>query len=143
MNENPSIEHSIHWSFWIICVLALIWNGLGSINFVVQMNPEMIEGYREVERAIIEGRPIWATTGFALSVFGGTLGCGLLLLKKKIAFYAFALSMAGTLVTMVHTISLDIEFGAVEILFILLLPVVVAAFLIWYSKYSAGKGWVG
>ncbi len=142
MNEQPNIKNAAHWSFWIICVLALIWNTLGSINFVVQMNSQMIENYRESERAIIEGRPIWATLGFALSVFGGTLGCALLLIRKKIAFYAFAVSMVGTLVVTAHTITLDIEFGMGELVGIVLSPTVVAAFLIWYSMYTDRKGWV-
>jgi hypothetical protein len=36
----------------------------------------------ETHRAIIDTRPAWATGEFAVAVFGGALGCLLLLLKK-------------------------------------------------------------
>jgi len=29
---------SVHWSFWLIGGLALIWNALGGINFFAQIN---------------------------------------------------------------------------------------------------------
>ncbi len=80
---------SVHWSFWVIGGVALIWNVLGSVNYVVQMNPETVEAYRASERAIIEGRPFWATTGFAIAVFGGALGSILLLLRRSAALNWF------------------------------------------------------
>lgn len=137
MNENK-----IHWSFWVICVVTLIWNVLGSINFVVQMNPEMHEAYRETERLIIIGRPLWATVGFAIAVFGGAIGCLLLLLKKSFAFYLFIASLLGVLVTMAHALNLGINFGIGEILGFILMPMIVAIFLIWYSKLAERKDWV-
>ena len=136
-------ETTVHWSFWVIGVIALIWNLLGSVNFVVQMNPEMLSAYPESERAIIEGRPLWATGAFALGVLGGALGCVLLLLKKSIAFYVFIASLVGVIVTMIHTLTVGIGFGVGEILGIILMPVAVAALLIWYAKLAEKKGWLG
>ena len=139
---NNETAGGIHWSFWLIGVIALIWNVMGVINFFVQMNPEMISAYRESERAIIVGRPAWATGGFALAVFGGAIGCILLLFKKSAAYYLFIASLLGGIVTMVHTLGIGIEFGIGEILGIILMPVAVAAFLIWYSKITEKKGWI-
>jgi len=84
---NDETVGRVHWSFWAIGSIALIWNLMGVINFFVQMNPDMLTSYRESERAIIEGRPAWATGGFAIAVFGGVLGCLLLLLRKSAAYY--------------------------------------------------------
>ena len=28
----------VHWSFWVIAAVALIWNLMGSANFFMQMN---------------------------------------------------------------------------------------------------------
>ena len=134
---------SIHWSFWVISAVALIWNVMGVINFLVQMNPDTIAAYRESERAIIEGRPLWATVAFAAGVFGGALGSLLLLLRKPAAYYLFIVSLAGVIVTMIHTLGIGIDFGVGEILGIILMPLVVAAFLIWYSLWAARRGWVG
>ena len=141
MNSKPVI--SIHWSFLVIGAFMLIWNVMGCINFFLQMNPDIVSSYREAEQTIIQGRPIWATVAFAIAVFCGTFGCLLLLLKKSIAFYLFITSLIGVVVTMVHTLSIGIEFGIGEVIGIILMPLVVAIFLIWYFKYVQNKGWIG
>lgn len=140
MAENTGSR--IHWSFWVIGVIALVWNVLGSINFFAQMNPDMLEAYRESERAIIENRPMWATVAFGAAVLGGAVGSLLLLLRKALAFYLFAASLLGVIVTMVHTLTADIDFGAGEITGIVLMPLAVAALLVWYSKQAETKGWI-
>ena len=139
---NDETVRSIHWSFWAIGAVALVWNVMGVINFFVQMNPDTLAAYRESERAIIEGRPTWATGAFALAVFGGALGSLVLLLRKSAAAYLFIASLVGVIVTMIHTLGVDIDFGIGEILGIILMPLVVAVFLIWYSKLAENKGWI-
>ncbi len=139
---NDETVGGVHWSFWAIGAVALIWNVLGVINFFVQMNPDVLAAYRESERAIVEGRPAWATGAFVIAVFGGALGCLLLLLRKSAAYYLFIASLLGVIVTMTHTLGVGIDFGLDEILGIILMPLVVAAFLIWYSKQAESKGWI-
>lgn len=133
---------SVHWSFWAISVIALIWNVMGLINFFMQMNPNVLASYRESERAIIEGRPLWATGAFAIGVFGGTLGCLLLLFRKSVAYYSLVVSLFGVIVTMIHTFSIGIDFEAGEILGIVLMPIVVAVLLIWFTRQAEHKGWI-
>lgn len=140
MNDNAT--NGVHWSFWVIGAVALVWNVMGVINFFVQMSPEVLAAYRESERAIIEGRPIWATGGFAIAVFGGALGSLLLLLRKSAAYYLFIASLLGVIVTMIHALGVGIDFGLGEILGIILMPLVMAVFLIWYSKQAESKGWI-
>ena len=139
---NDKNVSNVHWSFWFIGAIALIWNVMGCINFLIQMNPDMVSSYRETEQAIIQDRPAWATVAFAIAVFGGALGCLLLLLKKSVAFYLFIASLLGVVVTMIHTLGAGIDFGAGEVIGIIFMPIAVAGFLIWYSKYTDGKGWI-
>ena len=138
-DENVS---SIHWNFWTIVTIALLWNVMGVVNFFMQMNPDVLAMYLESERAIIEARPQWATTSFALAVFGGAIGCILLLFKKTVSLYFFIGSLTGVLVTMIHTLGVGIDYAIAELLGIILMPVIVAAFLIWYTLYVQGKGWL-
>ena len=142
---NDETDSGVHWSFWVIGTVALIWNVLGSVNFLVQANADSLDAFLEVERAIIEGRPVWATAGFAVAVFGGAIGCVLLLLRKSIAFYVFIASLLGTIVTMIHTINVGnskTSFSPVEIIFMIVMPLVVAALLVWYSKLTERKAWI-
>lgn len=140
MSDNN--ENKVHWSFWIIGAVALIWNGLGSLNFLMQLGADNLDMYRPVERAIIDGRPLWATGGFALSVVAGALGGLLLLLRRSLALPAFALSLAGALLTTVHSATVDAAFSTAETVVILILPNVVAALLLGYAKFARDKGWV-
>jgi hypothetical protein len=133
-------------SFWAIGVVALIWNVMGFLNFFGKMNPGVVSSMPKSHRAIIEGRPVWGTGGFAIAVFGGAIGCLLLLLRKSAAFYLFIASLLGVIVTMIHTIGLagsKFAFSPFEIFMMILMPLVVAAFLIWYSKQAEKKGWIG
>ena len=142
---NEETNDGVHWSFWLIGVVTLIWNAMGVMNYLMQMNPEAIADFPESHRAIIESRPAWATGGFAIAVFGGTIGCVLLLLRKSVGTYVFIASLLGTIVTMIHTIriaSSTIDFSLFEIVVMILMPLVVAAFLIWYSKQAGSKGWI-
>lgn len=139
---NDKAVTRVHWSFWLISAIALVWNVLGSVNFFMQMNPDMLDAYRESERAIIQGRPAWATGAFAIAVIVGALGGLLLLLRKSAATYMFIASLAGVVVTMIHTLGVDYDFSLVEILVMVLMPFVVAALLVWYSKHAEGRGWI-
>ena len=128
-----------HWSFWVICIVALVWNVMGSINFVIQTNPEMVSNFPEEAQSLIASRPLWATITFAIAVFGGVLAEILLLLKKSVAYYIFVVSFLGVLITNIHTFQVS---SAIDIWVGSLMSLIIAAFLIWYSKFVTRKGWV-
>ena len=142
---NNETVRSVHWSFWLISIVALLWNVGGSINYLMQTNPEFVTSMPETHRAIIEGRPVWASGGFAIGVFGGVLGCLLLLFGKSISFYVFIASLIGIIVTMIHTVNVassKIVFSLAEIVVMIVLPIIVAAILIWYAKMAMNKNWI-
>ncbi|MDH5412635.1 MAG: hypothetical protein OEW87_00730, partial [Flavobacteriaceae bacterium] len=71
--------------FWIIGVIALIYNGMG-INAYLQQayNTESFQAMYSAEQLeLIAMTPAWATAAFAIAVFAGFLGCIGLLLRKK------------------------------------------------------------
>ncbi len=136
---------AVHWSFWVIGIISLLWYVMGSMNLVAQMTTDVVASMSETHRAIIENRPVWATAGFALGVLGGALGCILLLLRKSAAFPVFIVSLAAVVVTTLHTVriaSSGIEFGMFDTIMMIVMSPVVAALLIWYSWWVARKGWM-
>lgn len=142
--NNETIK-GVHWSFWLISVLALLWNLGGAINYLMQTNIEFVATLPETHPAIIESRPAWATGGFAMGVFGGALGCLLLLFSKSTSFYVFIASLIGVIVTMIHTVNVatsKIHFTPADIVVMVLLPIIVAAILIWYTKLVMRKNWI-
>ncbi len=128
---------SVHWSFWLIAVVLLLWNAMGVMNYLVQtMNPEAVAKMPESHRALIEQRPAWATGAFALAVFGGVLGCLLLLFRLRIAIVFFWLSLACVIIQMVPTLQMATsgQFTLFELIMTLAMPLVIAMFLVWFTK---------
>ncbi len=136
MNE---IHIKPHFSFWVICIIALIWNVMGCINFIMQMIPNMLADYPESAQSLITSRPLWVTIAFAIAVFGGVLAEALLLLKKATAYYLFVASLLGVIVVNIHTFQVN---GAIDIWIGSLMSLVIAVSLIWYTKLVKRKGWI-
>jgi hypothetical protein len=137
---NDKASSSVHWSFWLLGAIGLIFNLMGCMNFISQMNADMVASMPESYRAIVESRPVWGTGAFAIAVFGGALGCLLLLLRKSAAFYVFIASLMGAVVAQVPL--LGMAGFPVEALIGGLSQVVIGTLLIWYSKRVERKGWV-
>lgn len=130
----------IHWSFWVIGALGLVFNLAGCVNFFSQMNANAVDAMPEAYRIIVESRPAWATVAFAIAVFGGALGCLLLLLRKLVAYHVFIVSLLGAVAAQIPFFGMaDLPIAA---LMGGLIQLVVTAFLIWYAKWVQGKGWI-
>lgn len=139
MSEKTVV--SIHWSFWVISVVGLIFNLLGCINFLSQMNSETVASMPEIYRTIAESRPAWGTAAFALAVFGGLLGCLLLLLRKSVALNVFVASVVGAIAAQIPFVGMA-DFP-VEAWVGWLSQVAVGVFLVWYSRLAQSKQWIG
>lgn len=138
---NAKIANQVHWSFWVIGAVGLVFNLMGSMNYISQMNAEMVASMPDAYRAMVESRPAWGTGAFAIAVFGGVLGCLLLLLKKSTAVYVLIVSLVGAVIAQVPFLGMtDLP---VEAWIGWSSQLIVAAFLIWYSKWTNGKGWIG
>ena len=138
MNEKSVV--SIHWSFWVIGLAGLIFNLMGCMNYISQMNAENVASMPEVYRAIVESRPAWGTGAFAIAVFGGSLGCILLLLRKSVAFYVFVMALIAAVAAQIPFLGMA-EFPIAAWIG-WLSQFVVGAFLVWYSRLATSKGWI-
>ncbi len=143
---NARITNSTHWSFWLIAIFALLWNGGGIVNFYAQMNPEIVASLTDAHRTLIEGRPSWATAGFAIAVFAGALGGLCLLIKQKVAFYLFTASLIGTILVMFYSYTATSKvpsFSSKDTVMMIVLPLAVAVFYFWFSRHAISKRWIG
>ena len=142
MTDSPN--NKPHISFWLIGTLALIWNLLGAINFIVQMNPDMVAAMSEEHKVLINGRPLWGTIAFAIAVFGGALGCILLLLRKALALIVFVVSLLGVMIQLAPSFKLagEINMTPSSIFMMMVMPLIISAFLAWYTLQTQSKGWI-
>jgi uncharacterized membrane protein len=77
-------------------------------------------------------------------VNGGALGCLLLLLRQTWAFPVLVASLVGVLVQMYHSffIANSIEVYGPGRMIMPAMILVIAIFLVWYSKGAKEKGWI-
>ena len=125
-----------HFSFWVIAVAGLTWNLMGCLNYITQTDPENVARMPEIYQVIIAGRPTWATAAFAIAVFGGAVGCILLLLRNRMNLPVFTLSFIGVIGTAWFTVSI-VGWGPSTVLSIL-----VAAALLWYASIVRRFSWI-
>lgn len=140
-STKPSIN------FWIIGALALLWNLMGVMQYLtlVTMTPEALQALPANEQELITDVPAWATAAFAIAVWGSTVGCILLLLRRKLATPVFIIAYAGILVQVVHSlfISKSIEvYGPGMGYSMPIMIMLIGAYLIWYSRKATSLGWL-
>ncbi len=131
--------------FWVVGVIALIWNLMGVMAYIMQvtMTDEALAALPEAERLLYENQPAWATAAFAVAVWGGALGCVLLLMRKSLAVPVFIASLHGVLVQNFHSFFLSKSWevfgpgGAAMVVMV----IVVAVLLIWLARHSRSQGW--
>ncbi len=131
-------------SFWIIGIVALIWNLMGVYEYlkIAYMTAEELFALPPEEQVLYENIPAWVTAAFALAVFGGSLGCILLLLRKKLATLVFIISFVSILAQMTYNLLMSkvMEvYGPVGFIMPVMV-IAVGAFLVWYSRKTQAQG---
>jgi len=137
--------------FWIVSVIALIWNGMGVMAYLgdAYITDEMIAELPERQQALYAlDFPAWYTACYALAVFCGFLGCVFLLMKKSWAKPMFLISFIAVLGQVLHNHILNniyeemnLTINTFELFMAISIPVV-AVLLLIFSRSSANKGWI-
>ncbi len=124
--------------YWIVGVLALIWNGMGVFQYLSMqyMKEEMAAAMTPEQNALMESLPTWYTAVFAIAVFAGILGSILLLLQKKAATPLFLISLLAVLIQMGYWL---LGTNAREVMgnqaaFMPVTVIIVAVFLYFFSR---------
>ncbi len=131
-------------SFWIISVLALIWNAMGVIVYLGQafMTDDMKSLIPADQLKLIENTPSWVTAAFAIAVWFGLLGCILLLARKKIAHKIFVISLLGVLVQTAYSFFMT---NALEVygntgLIQPIITIFISFYLVLFAKKAENSG---
>ncbi len=139
---NTSINKPPFW-FWIVSILALLWNGAGIMAYLVRaFATDGIIGAlpKEQQGEFLVEYPAWYTAAFAIAVFCGTLGCLLLLIRKKWAHSLFIASAFGAIVQHIY-LFVNVKMTITELVMPILV-MVVCLFLVWFAKRAISKGWI-
>ena len=154
MNENSTETSATESSdktsppvwFWVISVVVLLWYLMDTSAFFMRvfMTEETIESMPENQQHLYLDMPLWVNIVFACEVFGGTLGCIALLLKKKWALPLFAISILGTLAQTSNIWFLTDAINAMGAPAIVmpLVAIVIGTAMIFLAKSAISKGWL-
>ena len=132
--------------FWIMSVIALLWNLMGVFNYLNQAFNQIaiLESLDQAQREAFEGIPAWATAAFAIAVFAGLAGSIGLLLRKKWARPLFVISLIAAVAQFIHWlfISNAVEAFGPSIYTMPIIVVIIGLYLIFFSKQGIQKGWL-
>ena len=129
--------------FWIVAALGLAWNLFGAVQFTTSLSatPESLQaqGLTADQAAVMLGYPIWMTIAFAVGVFGGVTGCGLLLLRKAAAVPVFVLSLVGYVVLYIGDIVHGVfaALGTPQIMVLSAVVLIAAGLLVFARRFRA------
>ena len=133
------------WHLWLIGIIGGLWSSIGVVSFMLtQMSVEAVMSrFPPQQRAYFESFPLWAVAFWAIGVFGGVIGCVLLLLRKRLALPVLLASVTGAIVANLGGLFL---LGGLEVmretggLGFTALPIIFAAFLAYYARSMSQKG---
>lgn len=133
-------------SFWVITILALLWNLMGVLQFIgaTFMLDAMVENLPEAQATLYKSIPSWYTIIFAIAVFSGLLGCITMLLRKKIAVALFGISLVAVLVAQGYwVLGTDVmEVIGTSSIIMPMLVIAISIFLYFYNKGAVGNQWL-
>ena len=136
----------VPWHTWLIGVFALLFNSIGVFDFMMSMvqGAEYLAsaGMTPAQIAHYQAMPPWMTVVWAVGVFGAFLASILLLLRKKLAWPVFSVSLAAFLVSLLYTYVLT-NGGAVMGQQMAITSAVIAGLLVffsWYSRLMTARG---
>ncbi|WGM48580.1 hypothetical protein KOAAANKH_03482 [Brevundimonas sp. NIBR10] len=132
------------WHLWVVGVLGIAWNAFGCWDYTMTelKGEEHLRAFGMTDPQItyFNAMPAWVTAVWAIGVWGGLLGCILLLVRRKWAVPVFGASLAAYVMSLVYTYLLS-DGGSVMPEGTWIMQVVILAgcvFFLWYA-WTMGK----
>lgn len=90
--------------FWIVAVLALLWNSVGVIDYVMTQtkNEGYLAGFSPEQLAYFDAFPSWYVAVWALAVFTAFFGSIALLARARFAAQLFSASIVLFVINVIY-----------------------------------------
>lgn len=130
--------------FWIVAILALLWNGMGVVDYVMtQLRIEAYMGsFTPEQLAYFTGFPAWYEGLWAVTVFAATLASIGLLRRKGWAEPLFGLSLILFVFSGIYAYGFTEAFAVMGVFgaaFSLVVGLSLLAML-WFARWTRQKG---
>ena len=140
--ENHQIK--VPTSFWIIAVIALLWNLMGLAAFFsdVMMSAETLAALPEAQQELYNNNPSWLKVIYGIATIGGTLACIGLLMRKSWCVILFLVSLIAVLVQMGYSLAMTnvVEVMGSHVAVMSAMVILTSIFLYYYSNKSRAQG---
>jgi hypothetical protein len=144
MNEQTRTSTPI-W-FWVVAVVALLWNIMGGMIFLTEVfaQESMMESMTEPQKEWTRSTPMWIYVVFAIAVITGLAGSVCLLMRNRLAVPLFIVGFVAVVIQMVYTMVIA---GGLQVMGpsgAIMPAVVVTLALVWllFSLHFKSKGWL-
>lgn len=131
ISKHPTLR------YWVIAVLALIWNTLGVLAYLGQayMSDDTLSSLPESTQLYYSNLPAWVTAAFAIAVFGGLFGAIGLLWRKKWAYFLFVISLVAVVLKQIYDLFIQ-DYNQItgEGLILPVLVLAIAVYLVFFSN---------
>jgi hypothetical protein len=134
------------WHIWLIGGFAALFNSVGVFDFVMSMAQgakyQASAGMTPDQIAHYQGMPGWMILVWATGVFGAFVASVLLLLRRRLAFPVFVLSLAAFLISLLYTYVLT-NGGPIMGKEMAITSAVIAGLLVlfcWYARSMSTRG---
>lgn len=126
--------------FWIAGIIAFIWYAFGIYAYVMQafFSQDQLRDLANESEIIYDNLPLWYLSAFAIAVFTGFIGSICLLARKRAAYILFIISFLAVGIQQFYILT---EINPRDI-FLSLSSLVIAVFLIWFSKRAITRKWL-
>jgi len=142
MTRDTTATIPLH--FWIIGVVALLWNAVGAFDFLAtQIRLESyMAAFSEEQLTFFYGIPTWAVVTWGIATWGALLGALAMLLRRRIAYCLFIISLLAMLATSFENFLLSNGaeiMGTTGIIFSGVIAVI-SVFLVFYTRAMLQRG---
>jgi len=134
------------WHLWLVGIVALFWNAGGAFDYTMTQtrNENYMSNFTPEQLEYFYGFPTWVVTVWAIAVWAAVLGSVLLLMRNRLAIWAFTVSLLGMAANMVWSFALSgtsmTKAMGPEATWFSVAIALVAIALLWYARHMKIRG---
>ncbi len=134
------------WHLWAVGVVSLLWNAYGGYDFIMTTTQGATymraSGFDQPMIDYFLAMPAWMYAPWILGVWGAVAGSILLLLRNRLAVWAFGLSLIGAIVSLAYGVAnpMPLPEAMAMMKYMPWVITIIAAFLAWYAWSMSKKG---
>jgi len=143
---NAGAAPKVSWHFWVVGIGGLLWSAIGAFDYVMSQthNEAYMKAFTPEQLEFFYSLPAWVVACWAIGVWGGVVGCLLLILRKGAAVPVLLASLVGAILTFIHNFLLSngmeaMGGGASAAVFPVII-LLISLGLWWYARAMKQKG---